>query len=123
MHNHADLHLKQIRPSFPKFNQGSSARLTLLTPAKSGGSLTLTFSMLNSAGRGSTTLNVQHSSDLGISDPWTTVLVPDTAGSSGPTSGVTFNVTLGSPTNAVTATISSSDAASGKLFGRLKGQP
>jgi len=61
---------------------------------------------------------VEHSSNLGISDPWTAVTVPETSG--GPTSGVTFTVTPGSPLNGVVATISSSEAASGKLFGRLK---
>jgi hypothetical protein len=78
----------------------------------------MTFNMLNAASRGSATLSVEHSSDLGISDAWTTVLVPET--SDGPTSGVTFAVTPGSPLNRVTATISSSESANGKLFGRLR---
>lgn len=46
------------------------------------------------------------------------VAVPDASG--GSTGGVTFTVTPGSPTNSVTATISSSETAAGKLFGRLK---
>jgi hypothetical protein len=39
--------------------------------------------------------------------------------SGGPTSGVTFSVVQGDPINSVTATISSSETANGKLFGRL----
>jgi hypothetical protein len=70
-----------------------------------------------SASRGTATLSVEHSRDLGIGDPWTTVAVPDT--SEGPTSGVTF-VVSGSGTLDVEATIGSAEAAAGKLFGRLK---
>jgi autotransporter-associated beta strand protein len=95
-----------------------SARSLLPTVSSSGGSLVLTFSMLNATSRGSATLGVQHSRDLGLSDQWTTVLVPDA--SDGPTNGVTFNVVDGNPRNTVTATISSTEAAGGgKLFGRL----
>jgi hypothetical protein len=36
-----------------------------------------------------------------------------------PDNGVTFVVTPGSPTNSVVATISPTEAAGGKLFGRL----
>jgi hypothetical protein len=77
--------------------------------------------MRNAASRGTATLSVQHSGDLGVSDAWTTVLVPDASG--GPTSGVTFNVVGGDPLNSVSATISSSEAAGGKLFGRLIATP
>lgn len=104
---------------------GPNANALGLLPAvtQSGGGLVLTFSMLNSPCRGTAALGVEHSGDPGIAGAWTTVLVPDTAGISGPASGVTFDVTLGSPTNTVTATISSSKAVSGKLFGRLKATP
>jgi hypothetical protein len=85
--------------------------------SRSGGNLVLTFSMRNAANRGTATLSVQHSGDLGVSDAWTTVLVPDASG--GPTDGVTFNVVGGDPLNSVTVTISSTEAANGKLFGRL----
>ena len=62
--------------------------------------------------------DVQHSSDLGISDAWASALVPDTTQI---VSGVSFTVIGGSPTNTVTATIpESGNAAAGKLFGRLK---
>jgi hypothetical protein len=46
--------------------------------------------------------------------------VPDTTDAV-PDNGVTFVVTPGSPTNSVVATIAPSEAAGGKLFGRLQG--
>ena len=95
-------------------NVSALNKLPIVT--QSVGNLVMTFSMLNAASRGSATLNLQQSSDLGISDVWTTVAVTDA--NSGPTSGVTFVVSGTSPLN-VTATISSTEAASGKLFGRL----
>jgi fibronectin-binding autotransporter adhesin len=100
-------------------NPNANALGLLPAVTQSGGGLIMTFNMLNSSARGTATLNVEHSSDVGISDPWTGAVVPDVSG--GPTNGVTFVVTPGSPTNSVTATISSTEAASGKLFGRLKG--
>jgi len=99
-------------------NPNVSALDKLPIVTQSSGNLTLVFSMLNAASRGSAALNVEHSNDLGISDPWTAVAVPDV--NAGPVSGVTFVVTPGSPSNSVTATISSSESVSGKLFGRLK---
>jgi hypothetical protein len=98
-----------------------NARSLLPSVSRSSGNLVLTFSMRNAAGRGTATLSVQHSGDLGLADPWTTALVPDASG--GPTSGVTFNVVGGDPLNSVSATISSSEAAGGKLFGRLIATP
>jgi hypothetical protein len=82
--------------------------------------LVMNFNMLKPANRGTTTLSVMHSRDIGMADPWTTVPVTDT--NSGPTNGVTFIVTPGGgTTDAVQATISTSEASgTGKLFGRLK---
>jgi hypothetical protein len=94
-----------------------NARSLLPSVSRSGGNLVLTFSMRNAASRGTATLSVQHSGDLGVSDAWTMVLVPDVSG--GPTDGVTFSVVGGDPLNGVTVTISSAEAANGKLFGRL----
>jgi len=94
-----------------------NARSLLPSVSRSGGNLVLNFSMRNAASRGTATLSVQHSGDLGVSDAWTNVLVPDASG--GPTDGVTFSVVQGDPLNSVTATVSSSEAANGKLFGRL----
>jgi hypothetical protein len=89
------------------------------TPTEDGsGGLVMSFDMLDSASRGTATLRVEHSNDLGTDDPWATVAVPDVSG--GPTSGVTF-VVSGSGKLDVTATIGSAEAdGSGKLFGRLK---
>lgn len=91
----------------------------LPTVIKDTAGLVLTFKMLNAAARGGATLSIEHSSDLGVSDPWATVAVPDATG--GPIDGVTFTITGSNPLQ-VTAIISSSEAPSGKLFGRLKAQ-
>ncbi len=91
----------------------------LPTATETGGGLVMTFNMLDAASRGAATLSIEHSSDLGITDAWTTVAVPDS--NSGPTDGVSFTVT-GSGTLNIEATISSSEAAAGKLFGRLKAE-
>lgn len=94
-----------------------TASVPARTFTESSGNLTMTFTARNDASRGSATLNVQHSSDLGIGDPWASAPVTD-AGSSAV--GVTFSVTPGSPNNTVTATISNSESNAGKLFGRLQ---
>ena len=101
-------------------NPTASALNKLPTINHSGGGLLMSFSMRNAVASGTAALSLQHSSDLAISDPWTSVTVPDTSG--GPFSGVTFTVTPGDPLNHVQATIQSSQAAGGKLFGRLQGQ-
>ena len=81
-----------------------------------GGGLQLTFNMLPSSARGGASLALQHSSDLGISDPWASVLVPDATGGAAP---VTFVVSGTNPLSVV-GTVASSEAAGGKLFGRLR---
>jgi fibronectin-binding autotransporter adhesin len=91
----------------------------LPTTTQTAGGLQLTFSMLKAANRGTASLQLEHSSDLGLADPWTSVAVPSASG--GPTSGVTFVVTPGTTLDTVQVTISDSQAAEGKLFGRLKG--
>jgi autotransporter-associated beta strand protein len=91
-----------------------TSAITMPTFTQSSGNLTLNFSMRNSANRGAASLTLQHSGDLGISDPWASALVPVNG------SGVTFSVTPGSPLDSVTATISNSQAVAGKLFGRLQ---
>jgi autotransporter-associated beta strand protein len=98
-----------------------TSAVTLPTVTQSGGGLVMTFSMLDVASRGTASLSIEHSSDLGISDAWTAVTVPEA--NEGPTNGVTFTVsenTEDADLNDVVATISSSEAAGGKLFGRLK---
>ncbi len=90
----------------------------LPTVTESGGGLVLEFDCLNTAGRGTAVLNLQFSNDLGVSDPWTTVEVPGVAGTTD-VGSVHFVATGTSPIHVV-ATISSSEAAAGKLFGRLE---
>lgn len=104
-------------------NVNSNVAGLLPVPSQGSGDLTLTFAMRNLAARGTAALQVQHSSDLGISDPWSTlVTVPDASGTEG---GIVFTVTPGTaPLNNVTATIpASGNAAGGKLFGRVRGNP
>ncbi|MGL5018587.1 MAG: beta strand repeat-containing protein, partial [Luteolibacter sp.] len=96
-----------------------TSSVTLPTVTQNGSGLVISFSMLNAASRGTSTVQVEHSSDLGILDDWTAVTVPETSG--GPTSGVTFVVSGGSPSNGVVATISNAESSTGRLFGRVKG--
>lgn len=102
-------------------NKDVNALSLLPTVTETGGGLVTAFQCLNDASNGNSTLFIQHSRDLGIGDPWTTVAVPETSG--GPTSGVVFDITPGSPRNTVTATIQSSEAGgTGKLFSRLRAE-
>lgn len=99
-------------------DKDADALSLLPIPSHSGGNLVLTFGMRNATNRGSATLSIQHSRDVGMADPWTTVQVPDSTG--GPTGGVTFIVIAGNPLNRVTATISSGESGGeGRLFGRV----
>ena len=86
-----------------------------------GGALILTFDCLSSAGRGNAVFNVDHSSDLGNADAWTSALIPGAVGTT-TVNGVSFAVTdpgaPGGPLHVV-ATVLSSEAALGKLFGLL----
>jgi hypothetical protein len=86
-----------------------------------GGGLVLNFSCLPDASRGSANLYVEHSADLGVTDPWAaSAAVTDSPGT--PVNGVMFEVTPGTPLNSVKATISSTEAVAGKLFGRLRAE-
>jgi autotransporter-associated beta strand protein len=97
-----------------------TSAVTLPAVSQSAGALTLSFSYRNAASRGSATLSVEHSSDLGITDAWAAALVPE---STSTVSGVNFTVTAGAPPlNNVTATIPVGEAAAGKLFGRLRAE-
>ncbi len=79
--------------------------------------------MRNAAARGTASLQVQHSSDLGITDAWSTLVTVPDADETDP-SGIIFDITAGTPLNGVIATIpASGNAASGKLFGRVKSNP
>jgi autotransporter-associated beta strand protein len=101
---------------------GPDANATGLLPASSedAGGLVLEFSMRNAAKRGDASLTLQWSNDLGATDPWSgnAAAVPDADGT---VNGVVFDITPGDPLNSVKATIPATEAAVGKLFGRLSG--
>lgn len=100
-------------------NPTVNANSLLPIVSQTGGSLKMTFKMLPAALRDGAQLLVQHSSDLGISDPWSTgVLVPDVTGGAAP---LTFTVSGTNPLDVV-IDISSTEAAGGKLFGRLQAE-
>lgn len=89
-----------------------------------GGNLTMTFRMLPASARGGSQLFLEHSKDLGVSDPWTDVPIPDLNGAITP---VTFSVTRTDSGNEddpmdVEVMVSSSAPVEGKIFGRLKAQ-
>jgi hypothetical protein len=83
------------------------------------GALVLSFSCLNEASRGGAVLSVQHSSDLGLADPWSSTDVPESSGTVG---GVSFSVTPNGDLNDVIATIPADHGEAGRIFGRLRGQ-
>ncbi len=97
-------------------NPNVSALDKLPTVTETAGGLVLTFDMLDSASRGTATLSVEHSSDLGIGDAWEAALVPDVDNT---VNDVVFDIEGSGPLD-VTATIPVGKAAGGKLFGRLK---
>lgn len=99
--------------------------LDLLPDAtQSGGNLTMEFDCKAGADRGTALLSLQHSSDLGLNDMWATVAVPGIIGNS-TVDNVTFVVTdpdpVGGPLHVV-ATIQNSQAAAGRIFGRLRAE-
>ena len=101
-------------------NANASGLLPVVT--QTAGSLKLTFDMLPAAARDGAQLFIEHSSNLGISDPWSGVLVPDATGGAAPVTFIISDSDLVDPENPldVEATILSTEAAAGKLFGRLK---
>jgi autotransporter-associated beta strand protein len=89
---------------------------------ENSGALVLTFVCLDGASRGTAVFEVQASSDLGQLDLWAGTTVPSAIGSF--TAGVVdFEVTAGPSAGKLTvaATIPVSEAAAGKVFGRIKG--
>ncbi len=93
----------------------------LPVPAKTATGLRLNFSILKAAARGTATPTIQWSNDLGLTDPWVTNLaaVPP---STSVVNGVDFQVNSSGALDVIEATIPSSEAAAGKLFGRLSGE-
>jgi autotransporter-associated beta strand protein len=95
-------------------NPNADATSLMPVVTQAGGNLKISFDMLPAAARGSAQLFVEHSSDLST---WSTgVMVPEATGGTAP---VTFTVS-GTSLLDVEATVSSSAAAAGKLFGRLR---
>jgi autotransporter-associated beta strand protein len=102
-------------------NPNENAVRLLPTVERTAEGLILSFSMLNATNAGASLLSLQHSSDLGLSDPWEAERVPSENGILG---GVTFTINPSSSTkNSVRAVISSSQARQGRLFGRLQAEP
>jgi autotransporter-associated beta strand protein len=97
-------------------NPNANAVGLLPTVTQTGNALVLNFNCLNATERGGATLNVEHSSDLGLADPWEAALMPEADAT---VNDVVFDITAGDPLNAVQATIPASKASGGKLFGRL----
>jgi fibronectin-binding autotransporter adhesin len=94
---------------------GQSGSL-ITTTASAGGGLTLSFTR-NEDSVGIATLAVEYSATLAA--PWASATIGAT--SSGPdTNGVTVTINTAATPDAVTVNIPASNAAGGKLFGRLK---
>jgi uncharacterized repeat protein (TIGR02543 family) len=87
------------------------------------GNISVSFKMLNSANRGSASLIMQYSTDLGAQDPWSShsITVPDVSSTVG---GVSFVITPmpGTNYNHVEAAVPASvNEGSGNLFVRFGG--
>ncbi len=113
-------------------NPDDSALGLLPTTSEIGGDLVMSFTCLATADRGTATLNLEYDGDL--AGTWLSVPVPGAVGAPNPivettaTGSVSFVATDGGTnTNGdalidIVATISdATESASGKLFGRLKG--
>jgi autotransporter-associated beta strand protein len=98
-------------------NVNATGLLPTVTEENSG-DLVMEFDLR--ATRGSASLILQHSNDVGVIDIWESATVPDVDST---VNDVVFDITAGSPLNGVKATIPASKAAGGKLFGRLQGNP
>jgi hypothetical protein len=102
-----------------------SANANSLLPqtAETNGNLVLTFKMLNPGKRGTAVLRLEHSRDLGVTDPWSEniITIPD---ANSTVDGVEFTITPleGTDHNQVTAILPAAAAnGTGKLFVRLSG--
>ncbi|MFM2243879.1 MAG: hypothetical protein RLZ97_2735 [Verrucomicrobiota bacterium] len=106
-------------------NRDADATGLLPAATETGGALILEFNCLAGADRGTATIAVQHSSDLGQLDSWAETLVPGTVGTF--TAGVVdFEITDPEPAGGllkVVATVPLGEAAGGRLFARVVGNP
>ena len=103
-------------------NKDTNAASRLPVVSSSSGNLQLSFTCLKIANRGSATLKLQVSDDLGISDPWTSqeVVVPD---SSGTINGILFTISANANPNLINVQASISNGSGSKVFARLMGAP
>lgn len=99
---------------------GEKANDRLPTPQRSAeGGLVVNFRSLKASKRGGAGLSLQFSSDLGQTDPWKNVTIPESSGTD-PVTGVIFTITPNGDYNDVQATIPANAAGEGgKLFSRL----
>lgn len=105
-------------------NKEANANGLLPLSTQNAGGLVLEFNCLDATARGTAIFQLQHSSDLGQLDSWAGAIVPGAVGSFN-VGVVGFEVTDPAPPGGllkVVATIPVSEAAAGKLFGRIDGQ-
>ena len=103
-------------------NKDANSTGRLPSPTRNSGNLIMTFDCLASADRGTATLNLEYSKDLGITDAWSShvAAVPGVVGVT-TVNGVTFTATANGSLIHVVAEIPASAASPGtKLFGRLQ---
>lgn len=99
-------------------NPGDNALGLLPISGEGSDNLTMTFTQV--APMAPAKLFVEYSNDLGVSDPWHSVQVPDTVGTT-TVSDVIFTITGTTPTQSVSLSVPVSKAGAGRLFGRLRG--
>jgi Glycosyl hydrolases family 16/Putative Ig domain len=99
---------------------GEKANGRLPTPQRSAeGGLVVNFRSLKASKRGAAGLSLQFSRDLGQTDPWKNVTIPESSATD-PVTGVIFSITANGDFNDVQATIPANAAGeAGKLFSRL----
>ncbi len=99
---------------------GEKANGRLPTPQRSAeGGLVVNFRSLKASKRGAAGLSLQFSCDLGQTDPWKNVTIPESSAID-PVTGVIFTITANGDYNDVQASIPASAAGEGgKLFSRL----
>jgi beta-glucanase (GH16 family) len=105
---------------------GQRANDLLPTARRSNdGGCTVSFTCLDATKRGSSSLILQYSNDIGVADAWDShsVIIPTSSGTD-PSSGVEFVITSNGDINQIQATIpASASGGTGRIFARLKAMP